>query len=150
MQDKEARQEYMRKYYEEHKDEFITRQLKRYEDNRDELLAYQNERYVNKREELLEYQKEYAKNNPDVPRRAVLKQHKKRGKRVVNFGQDSINEFYKNCPVGMVVDHIIPLCGRNVSGLHVEWNLQYLTQTENSRKINKFDGTIENNGWRNR
>lgn len=35
------------------------------------------------------------------------------------------------------VDHVIPLRGRNVSGLHVETNLQILTKRDNARKSNK-------------
>lgn len=38
------------------------------------------------------------------------------------------------------VDHVIPLNGRDVSGLHVENNLQVLTDTENRRKHNHFEG----------
>lgn len=50
-----------------------------------------------------------------------------------------IKLFYEAKPAGCVVDHIIPLRGKLVSGLHCSTNLQYLTATENSSKGNSFN-----------
>lgn len=49
-----------------------------------------------------------------------------------------LQEFFKNRPEGMTVDHIVPLQGKEVCGLHVPWNLQYLSQSDNARKGNKL------------
>jgi hypothetical protein len=49
-----------------------------------------------------------------------------------------IRVFYMNCPEGYQIDHIAPLCGALVSGLHVPENLQYLLASDNQKKHNKF------------
>lgn len=55
---------------------------------------------------------------------------------------EQIRKFYMNCPQGMTVDHIIPLRGKLVSGLHVSNNLQYLSLGDNSAKRNFFSPLV--------
>lgn len=49
-----------------------------------------------------------------------------------------IKEIYNNCPKGYEVDHIIPLKGELVCGLHIAENLQYLTAHDNASKGNRY------------
>lgn len=56
-----------------------------------------------------------------------------------------IEQFYiqaenltKSTKVKYTVDHIMPLQGKDICGLHVPWNLQVITQIENTRKLNRI------------
>ena len=52
--------------------------------------------------------------------------------------KDAITALYKEAKeLGLEVDHIVPLQGVEVCGLHCEDNLQLLTRTENRTKGNK-------------
>lgn len=50
-----------------------------------------------------------------------------------------IKEIYENRPEGCHVDHIIPIAGELVCGLHVPENLQYLPAEENMKKSNIYN-----------
>jgi hypothetical protein len=53
--------------------------------------------------------------------------------------EEAINEVFRTCSGDdFHIDHVIPLQGELVSGLHVENNLQKLTVKENCQKSNKF------------
>ena len=52
---------------------------------------------------------------------------------------NKIKQIYAKCPDGFQVDHIIPLQGKYVCGLHVENNLQYLTKEDNIKKSNSHE-----------
>ncbi|MGT2429370.1 hypothetical protein ACU4HD_12665 [Cupriavidus basilensis] len=54
------------------------------------------------------------------------------------YDRKACEAFYAACPEGMQVDHAVPLNGVFVSGLHVSWNLQYVTPEENGRRGNAF------------
>ena len=85
------------------------------------------------------FQKSFKKNRHKIRARNIQYNYD-RSLRIVPWTEsEEINKFYENCPEGYHVDHILPLKGKMVSGLHVLSNLQYLTVEENLRKGNKFE-----------
>lgn len=92
------------------------------------------------KEQKKEYQRKYTIENKGIlAEKARLKRISSKDRQPPWANKDKIIEIYRECPEGYQVDHIIPLYGKNVSGLHVENNLQYLTSYENRVKANKFD-----------
>ena len=83
--------------------------------------------------------KQYQLNNRHLLNAIASKRKAAKLKATPKFANfKKIKEIYKNCPKGYHVDHIVPLQGKTVCGLHVEWNLQYLPAKENLSKSNKI------------
>lgn len=91
-----------------------------------------------------EYRKARLKQDPTY-RKALsrkcrawkLATHKQMPRNLSKENQIKILDLYDARPPGHHVDHIIPLRGKIVSGLHVHWNMQYLLAKENMKKSNK-------------
>jgi hypothetical protein len=64
---------------------------------------------------------------------------RRHGHVIAKLYREELNRIYEQRPKGHHVDHIIPLVHPLVCGLHVPWNLQYLTEIDNLLKGNKFD-----------
>lgn len=102
--------------------------------------------YHSNREECLLRNKQWASDNPGKIR---AKDGKRRAAELASVplwaDLDAIKQIYKRAVdltgetgIKYHVDHIVPLQGKLVSGLHVENNLRVITATENMSKSNKF------------
>lgn len=100
----------------------------------------QNTKYRSKnRASYLEYLKQYRISHAGEYRARARKYNLAKAKRVPSWADlEKIKQIYVECPKGFHVDHIIPLQGELVSGLHVENNLQYLLPQDNLSKSNKY------------
>ncbi|KKM73655.1 hypothetical protein LCGC14_1408260 [marine sediment metagenome] len=144
------KREYGRKYYQIHPDQMRRYRLQYNLDNV-EPIKMQRRNSKKRKVYMLRYSQE---NRPKLnawaaKRRAALLQRTPRWLTPEQLQQ--IENFYINCPKGMTVDHIIPLQGEYVSGLHHPDNLQYLSPKENSIKGHRclgidgrFDFEVEN------
>lgn len=115
----------------------------KYERNKEKIKAMRKEWYQQnidkERSKAILKSREWRKTNPEHRNALKAKYKADKTQRTPRWVcLEDIVKFYKECPKGYHVDHILPLRGKLVSGLHVIENLQYLPAVENMRKNNKF------------
>lgn len=144
--------------YKGKKDEILARQRRYREQNKDKIAAYSKSRAtktaerskawrIENNERASEYTARYRSEKRDV----VNSKEARRRARALQAtppwsDSEQIRLVYQEAArlqaedgVARHVDHIVPLQGRLVCGLHVSWNLRVMTATENLKKANKHD-----------
>jgi hypothetical protein len=146
IQNKEKISEYRKEYNKINENKIAEQKQKYYEENKDRISLY----YDLNKEKIAIRRKDYYKENKPyfiasaAKRKAIKLQATPSWltdedfKNIQKFYEES---YYLRLLTGEEyhVDHIVPLQGKTVCGLHVPWNLQILTAKENIAKSNKFD-----------
>ena len=147
---KERRKAYFTKY--NNSEAGIASKQRYYEANKQQILA--KLRLVPAGQKKI-HRKNWKQKNPEEVKAYIndrRRRHKDATPKWLSKEQKAeIREIYKQAlqrcgdrPKSYAVDHIVPLMGKQVCGLHVPWNLQILTAEENFKKNNKLLDTGSN------
>lgn len=154
-------QQQKREHYVRKREVLLQRKKLAYPKIAETKRAYGKKRYQAKREEILERHKRYMAERPDYykqfrilyPEKVNAKENKRKAAKLQRIpcwltADDlwMIEQAYEICAlrtkmtgIEWHVDHIIPLQGKNVSGLHTPYNLQVIPASWNTAKGNKFE-----------
>lgn len=147
---KECKKEYDKKYSIKNKHNRSKQQSKQRKEMPEKIKIRKHLSYIKNRIKVINNVLKYAKENPGKKNANAAKRHAAKLKRTpVWLTKEQINEIQEFYILAhdlqwlseekLEVDHIIPLQGKNVSGLHVPWNLQILPKSLNCSKGNNYE-----------
>lgn len=151
LKNKEAIKERNAKNRAKNKDEKNKRDLEYYYANKDKVLAKSRKRYLENKAKIKARVKAYTKANRSKVTAIKAKYRAAKYNATPDWltkeHLEQIKEFYQiardlawlNESEVLQVDHIVPLQGKEVCGLHVPWNLQILPKSKNISKFNNLE-----------
>jgi DNA-directed RNA polymerase subunit M/transcription elongation factor TFIIS len=114
--------------------------VKYYQENKESILQKSKEYYLLNRLSILNNRRDYYIKNKYLFHNKNARYRATKLQATPNWANlITIKEIYRTCPPGYHVDHIVPLKGKLVCGLHCEFNLQHLPASENLSKGNRFE-----------
>ena len=147
---KECHRAHNRKHYAENRDKIAARK-KKYNAENPEKISASNKKYLAKhRDKVLARQKKHREKFPEKVAAKSAKRRAAELERIPSWSNDddlkAIRKIYARCKkineltgVEHHVDHVIPLQGENVSGLHHSTNLAIIPAALNLSKNNSWE-----------
>lgn len=143
-----SRKTYKSNYYRDNRQKLRETQRAYYQLNKDAFAASAARRKAENPEQFRKWARDYIRRNPSKHRHNTARRRAALIQRTPAWADlPKIAEFYREAVrltletgVPHHVDHIIPLQGKNVCGLHVHTNLRVIPAKQNIAKGNRFEG----------
>ena len=161
--------EYLKSYYENNKEKILEKQKQYkkeyYQKNKEKFKAQAKEWEANNKDKVIELRKEWRNKNREAINKYSRNWKQENKDKIYSWTAKRRGSLLKSTPIWITkndiqqiaefylcsemfsmytgekyhVDHIIPLRGKKVNGLHVPSNLQVITAKENLKKSNSFN-----------
>ena len=150
---KQAKREWDLQYRLKNREALLEKKRQYYENNKERHSEVMAEHYKNNSEKYKEKAIQWKKDNRSRHNASCMLRHTAKIQRTPKWLSSDdlwlIEQAYElaslreqTCGGKWHVDHIVPLQGKNVSGLHVPWNLQVIPASVNCSKRNSWhDGS---------